>query len=56
MKIGSRVRFHSTGDLELNGSLGTIIGEYGPLWIVLLDVPYAGNLGMVISFWNIEEY
>lgn len=55
MKINSRVRFYSTGDLVLNGSLGTIIGEYGSLWIVLLDVPYAGNLGIVISEWNLEE-
>lgn len=56
MKIGSRVKFHSTGDLELNGSLGTIIGKYGFFWIVLLDISYADNLGIVISEWNLEEY
>lgn len=56
MKIGDRVKFHSTGDSELNDHLGTIIGEYGSLWIVLLDISYADNLGIVISEWNLEEY
>ncbi len=56
MKVGNNVKFHSTGDIELNGRLGTIIGEYGSLWIVLLDIPYVNNLAVVVDEWKLEEY
>ena len=56
MKIGDDVKFHSAYEYELNGRLGTIIGEYGSLWIVLLDIPYKDNLAVVIPEWQIEEY